>query len=121
MTTNAYRLRRTCQLATLCVGLWVVSQSASAACLRKARPLNEVTTLQIFMLAPEQEVAEYESLGFSRVACPTDLSVVRAYVERLCDGAPRGSLPPLNTDVAIGRPRERACASARAGLAEAGG
>lgn len=71
------------------------------------------------MLAPESEVNEFQSLGFSRVTCPTDLSLVRLYVERLCAGTPQGNLPALNTDVLIGRPRESACASARAGLKEA--
>lgn len=109
-----------CVLATG-VGLWMTSGSSFAACLVKSQQVDPVVTINTLMLAPEQEVGQYLSLGFSRVACPTDLSVVRDYVERLCDGAPRGVIPAINAELLIGRPRAVVCASARAGLAEAGG
>src|SRR6185437_11237404 len=109
-------------LATLGVGLWIVASSSFAACLAKPwKTIQGGVTLHIFMLAPESQVAEYTSLGFQRVPCPSDRSNLREYVGRLCSGSPLGKVPAINTDVSIGRPRNYACASARAGLAEAGG
>jgi hypothetical protein len=121
MATNVNRLLKSCSLTVLAVGLWASSNAATAACLLKPQQVDPVGTVHTLMLVPEHEVAEYLSLGFSRVACPTDLSITREYVERLCDGAARGALPGLNADAIIGQPRERVCESARAGLAEAGG
>lgn len=108
-------------LAALAVGLWMMSDSSFAACLMKSQQFEGVGTVSTLMLAPEREVDQYVPLGFNRVPCPTDMSVVRDYVERLCDGTGRGVIPALNAEALIGRPRERVCASARAGLAEAGG
>jgi hypothetical protein len=75
----------------------------------------------VFMLAPESAVAGYVSLGFSRIDCPSDLSLFRTYVAQICGGNGGDPQSALNTDVAIGVPRARACADAKAGLAEAGG
>jgi len=119
--TNANRRLNTWLIVLLGIGLWALSDSSWAACLVKPRQLDGLGTVYTLMLAPESEVGQYVSLGFSRVECPTDLSIVRGYVQRLCDGTGRGFLRSLNTEALIGRPRALACASARAGLAEAGG
>jgi hypothetical protein len=118
MITKTRQLLKPSFLAALAVGLWIVADSSFAACLLRPAPPDGIPT---FMIAPKGEVAQYAALGFEQVPCPTDLSVVREYVERLCDGLPRDGLPGINPAVLIGRPRDFACASARAGLAEAGG
>ncbi len=118
MTVKKRVLLKPAVLAALGVGLWMIADSSFAACLMKKPPPNGIPT---FMVAPEREVANYASLGFGRVTCPIDLSVVRDYVQRLCDGLPRDGFPGINAAVLIGRPRDVACASARAGLAEVGG
>jgi hypothetical protein len=96
--------------------LWTISESVSAACLVKLRQVDRIGTVHTLMLAPEREVEQYLLLGFSRVACPADMSLVRDYVQKLCDGT--GAMRAINTEALIGRRRELACASARAGLAE---
>ena len=118
MTMKSRSLLKPSLLTVLGVGLWMTADSSFAACLVKPPPPDGIPT---FMIAPEREVAQYSTLGFARVTCPIDLSVVRDYVQRLCDGLPRDGLPGIDTAVLIGRPRDVACASARAGLAEAGG
>jgi hypothetical protein len=105
-------------LTVLGAGLWLMSDSSSAACLMKTRQIDGARTAFTLMLAPEREVAEYSALGFSRVTCPVDMRLIRHYVERLCAEPGKGNVQPLNTEMIIGRPRTRACASARAGLAE---
>lgn len=108
--------------ALMIAALWGISHSSSAACLEKPRTSKDGKIgAGIFMISPEREVAVYGALGFHRVACPKDLSVVRAYVDKLCAGTGQGKYGPLNTDAVIGRSRSLACVSARAGLAEAGG
>lgn len=108
--------------ALVVAGLWAISHSASAACLEKPRTSKDgKIAAAIFMIAPESEVAVYGALGFDRVSCPKDLSVVRAYVDKLCAGTGQGKYGPLDTDAVIGRSRTLACTSARAGLVEAGG
>lgn len=102
------------------LGLPLATTPSFAACLAKLFTVNDVT-LHTFMLAPASEVAEYVSLGFHQIPCPTDLSDLREYVNRICSGSPIGKVPGINTDVAIGKPRDYACASAQAGLSEAGG
>jgi hypothetical protein len=103
------------------LGLWMLAGSSSAACLQKAgAALGKVSTY-VFMLAPESAVAGYVSLGFSRIDCPSDLSLFRTYVAQICGGNGGGPQQPLNTDIAIGVPRAQACKDAKAGLAEAGG
>ena len=119
MTREANRSLGRYVLAALCVGLWTMCESSFAACLVKPRLVDKVGTVHTLMLAPETEVGQYVALGFSRVACPTDMNLVREYVEKLCDG--RGAVRAFNPEALIGRSREVACASARAGLAESGG
>jgi len=121
MRTKANRALDPRVLSALGLGLLMLSNSSFAACLLKPRQVDPIGTVYTVMVAPEREVAQYVALGFSRVACPADMSVVRQYVERgLCDGTGPGPVRPINTDALIGRPRAVACASARAGLAEAG-
>jgi hypothetical protein len=108
-------------LMAMSLGSWLAAQTCPAACLDKTKNVDGLGAVHTFMIAPESEVADYASLGFTRIACPSDLSTVRAYVDRICSGAPTGPAPPINTDALFGRPRERACASAKAGLTEAGG
>lgn len=117
------RAAKSWAFALMVAALSGISHSASAACLEKPRESKDGKFgAGIFMLAPESEVAIYVALGFHRVSCPKDLSVVRAYVDRLCAaGTGQGKYGPLNTDAVIGRSRTLACVSARAGLAEAGG
>jgi hypothetical protein len=97
----------------------MTASTSRAACLIKPVLTNGPGPGYVLMLAPESEVAEYLSMGFTRASCPTDMSRYRDYVDRLCRGTVQGPVPALNTDVLFGRSRERACASARAGLAEA--
>jgi hypothetical protein len=120
MATNANRWLKPRVLAALAIGLWMLSESSSAACLLKPRQVEGVGTIYTLMLAPEAEVGQYTAFGFGRVTCPADMRIVREYVERLCDTG-RSGTRTANPDVLIGRSRELACASARAGLAEAGG
>jgi hypothetical protein len=112
---------RTSVIAALGLGLWMLAESSSAACLQKAGPVFGKASTYVFMLAPESAVAGYVSLGFSRIDCPSDLSLFRTYVAQICGGNGGGPQPPLNTDIAIGVPRAQACKDAKAGLAEAGG
>jgi hypothetical protein len=119
MTREANRSFRPYVVAALIIALWAVSESSFAACLVKPRQVDKVGTVYTFMLAPDREVEQYLVLGFSRVACPTDMSFVREYVEQLCDR--RSAFRAFNTEALIGRPRASACASAQAGLAESGG
>jgi hypothetical protein len=88
----------------------------AAACLIKTLD-GKVKIGAPFMIAPEQEVTEYISHGFIQVACPKDMGPFQEFVRQLCDKT--NNLPRLNPDLLIGSSRERACASARAGLAEA--
>jgi hypothetical protein len=108
-------------LAALGTALWIVSGTSSAACLQKLKQVKGVGAVPTFMLAPRSEVAEYATLGFAEVQCPRDLSVFRQYVEKICSSSTSGDIPVLNTEIAFGRSRIRACNSARAGLAESGG
>ena len=116
MTPQAKRFLTLRVLAGVGAGLCMMSQSVSAACLLKPTQMNGATVYTL-VVAPEQEVSEYLSLGFSRATCPTDMSLVRQYVDRLC--ADPNTVPAPNTDVLVGRPRARVCASGRAGLTEA--
>ena len=116
MTRNANRSLRPYVLVALSGVLWTISEPSSAACLVKARQVDRVGTVHTLMVAPEREVGQYLVLGFSRVACPTDMSLVRDYVQTLCEGT--GAMRAINTEALLGRRRDVACASARAGLAE---
>jgi hypothetical protein len=118
MTRQANRSLKHYALAAFSVALWMMSESSAAACLLKPRQ-EAVGTGFTLMVAPEREVGQYMTLGFSRVACPTDMSLVREYVRQLCDGT--GPRRALDTDTQLGRTRELACASALAGLAESSG
>jgi hypothetical protein len=119
MTMQTRSFLKSSVLAVLGIGIWMVADSSHAACLVKPAPPDGIPT---FMMAPKQEVPQYAALGFGLVTCPVDLSVVRDYVQQLCDGLPRRSgLPGIFAATLIGRPRDVACASARAGLVEAGG
>jgi hypothetical protein len=106
---------------SLCICALLSAQCAHAGCLKKPLPVSGLSNIFTFMIAPQSALSGYLSLGFSQINCPGDLTDVRAYVDRLCSGAPDGQLPAINTDVAIGVPRPRACADARAGLAEVTG
>ncbi|HEX5420685.1 MAG TPA: hypothetical protein VFY39_11860 [Gammaproteobacteria bacterium] len=64
--------------------------------------------------------AGYESLGFQRVQYPTDRTLLRAYVERLCGNKGPGGAPAVKVDALFGRSPALVCASAHAGLLEAG-
>ncbi len=103
------------------VALLAMANSSSATCLLKSRQAESGGLAYTMMVAPASEVSDFASRGFLPVACPPDMSIVRAYVERLCATPGQGSVPAVNTEVLLGLPRERACASARAGLAETGG
>jgi len=122
MRSKANRSLKPRVLAALGLGLLMLSDSSFAACLLKPRQVDGIGTVHTMMVAPEREVAQYVALGFIRVACPTDMSLLRQYVEKgLCDGTAPGAGRPVNTEALIGRPRASACASARAGLTESGG
>ena len=113
--------RRLSLLAMAGAALSLATNPSFAACLVKPMPPIQGITLHVLMLAPASQVPEYVSLGFQKIPCPSDLTQVRAYVSRLCSGAPLQKAPALDTDMIIGRSRDYACASAQAGLAEAGG
>jgi hypothetical protein len=102
------------------VALLAMAHSSSAVCLLKSHQAESGGLAYTLMVAPAGEVTDFASRGFVPVACPPDMSVVRAYVERLCATPGQGSVPAVNTEVLLGLPRERVCASARAGLAETG-
>jgi hypothetical protein len=121
MTMRARSFRKSWLAVPLGLGLWMSAGTASAACLAKAGPAAGPMQPLIIMLAPASQLAEYVSLGFHQIACPSDWSDLRAYVDRICSGSGDGPAPALNTDALIGRPRAYACTSARAGLAESGG
>lgn len=121
MKSEMTRTVRTGLITALGLGLWMLSGSSWAACLQKTVPVSGIGSTYVFMLAPESAVPAYVSLGFSRIDCPSDMSVFRSYVAQICGGNGGGPYPPLNTDMAIGVPRSRACADAQAGLAEATG
>jgi len=121
MTTKANESLKPLVLSLLGVGLWLTSSPSGAACLVKMTQDGNGKTVPTLMLAPEREVADYAALGFVRAQCPQDMSIVRQYVERLCAEPGQSGIRALNTEMAIGRERARACDSARAGLAEAGG
>ena len=116
------RKARPWAFALMIAALGGISHASSAACLEKPRQSKDGKIgAGIFMIAPDSEVIAYGALGFHRVSCPKDLSVIRAYVDKLCAGTGQGKYGPLDTDAVIGRSRTLACVSARAGLAEAGG
>jgi hypothetical protein len=121
MTMRTGSFTKSWLLVPLGFGLWMSAGTASAACLAKAGPAASRMQPLIIMLAPASQLAEYQSLGFHQITCPSDLSDLREYVDRMCSGSGNGPAPPLNTDLVIGRPRAYACTSARAGLAESGG
>jgi hypothetical protein len=119
MTCKSSQRIRSLRIAVLGVGLWMAGGASRAACLIKPLQTGGPAPGYVLMLAPESEVAEYLSMGFTRAACPSDMSRYRDYVDRLCKGIGQGPAPALDTKALFGRSRERACASARAGLAEA--
>jgi len=98
-----------------------IMPAAHAGCLMKDSPITAQVMGHAFMIAPQRVVPDYTALGFRPVDCPGDLSLVRVYVEHLCNASPDGSAPPLNTEAVLGVPRPKACADARAGLAEVTG
>jgi hypothetical protein len=120
LTFETRRIGKVWVFGAFAVALWGGSHPVSAACLSKPLP-GARAPVYVVMLAPASQLSEYQSLGFQTVACPTDLSVLRNYVDQLCSGSGDGSAPAIHTELVIGRPRAYACASARAGLAESGG
>lgn len=120
MATNAQGLLRPWLLSGFAIALLAASPPSSAACLLRPQSADGIATVYTLMVAPEGEVAEYIAMGFRRAQCPKDMTLIRAYVERLC-GSGRDGIPPLNTDALFGRPRKLLCASAQAGLKESGG
>jgi hypothetical protein len=101
--------------------LLMSSGRSNAACLQKPGPTNIGIPTYMFMIAPESAVPGYLAFGFLRVNCPSDMKVVRNFVVQLCAGTGNGDIPPIATDLAFGVSQPRACADAKAGLAEAGG
>ena len=101
--------------------LLVFATESPAACLQKATTSNKGALQQVTMLAPASEVAQYTALGFSPVQCPSDMSVMKRYVARICAASGTSVRPLLNTAKMFGKTREQACASATAGLRESGG
>ena len=120
MATTLPGSRRLWGLLLLGFGSLMSMHSVHAGCLTKTWTVNAQSKGQTFMMAPQKAVAGYLALGFTPIDCPGDLTAVRAYIDRLCSGAPDGQIPPINTDLAIGVSRSRACAHARAGLAVIG-
>ena len=113
-----YPIRAIVQAARfLCVCL-VYSQATPAACMVKQVMQNGTIVPAAMMIAPEKEVSALLARGFVRADCPKDFSVVRTYVDRLCDDGKASGRLPINTVALIGRSRESACAIARAGLVE---
>jgi hypothetical protein len=109
-------------IAAGCLGLWMWAEPSSAACLQKAEPGVGKVSNYVFMLAPESAVAAYLSLGFTRIDCPSDMSVIRSYVSTLCSGTGGNPTSSVNGEVAITNvPRAQSCKDAKAGLAEATG
>jgi hypothetical protein len=111
---------RPARLIALAGALIAHQELASAACLMKVKAGTAGMAAPVFMVAPAIEVPSYVSAGFSTVACPTDRSVLRQYVDRICSTSTEKSTAAINTSVLFGRSRDKACASARAGLAEVG-
>lgn len=120
MTMHIPARARVPSVCALGFALWLIASPGEAACLMKPMTTNAGMTIYAYMIAPQSEVAGYVALGFGRVACPSDLSSYRDYVDRLCATAPPRGESALDTIVLFGRSREEACASARAGLLEAG-
>jgi hypothetical protein len=103
-------------------GSILLSEGAQADCLRKPATLSGGTKVSVLFIAKKSDVPMYLAKGFERRACPTDMTAYRNLVERVC-AAPgsNGQRGPINTMTLVGRSPADACASARAGLAEAGG
>jgi hypothetical protein len=118
MKSKMPRLVGTGLTTALGLGLWMLVGTSWAACLQKTGPNGAAGPTYMFMLAPESAVARYLSLGFNRINCPSDLSAFRNYAAQICAGTTGGGIPPMNTDLVLGVPRERACADAKAGLTE---
>jgi len=91
---------------------------AHAGCLMKEVAVTDQLTAHTFMIAPRSETAAYLAQGFRVIDCPGDLKLVRAYIEQICATSSSASAPPINTDAVLGVSRPRACADAKAGLAE---
>jgi len=99
-------------------GLLALSAQASAACLIKQTLQGGIPVPSALMIAPEAEVPFFLGRGFARVECPKDLTVYRAYVDRLCDDKKAAGKLLFNTVALLGRNRSSACSTARAGLVE---
>jgi hypothetical protein len=122
MKFQKYRDLRTSLVLPLGLSLCVLAGPSQAACLQKQiQSPNSPVPAFVVMIAPESAIAGYLKLGFSRIDCPSDLSVIRSYVAQICSPTGGGGMPVMNTDMTIGVPRLRACTDAQAGLAEAGG
>ena len=121
MEAAGWGRRLTGALIALGIGAVMAVHSAHAGCLKKAWPASVSVSGYTLMIAPQSAVAGYLALGFTPIDCPGDLTLMRAYIDRLCSGAPDGQIPAINTDLAIGVSRQKACADASAGLAEVTG
>jgi hypothetical protein len=118
MKTNSKRLWKRWLMPMFGLGFCALGHTASAACLAKPWLVTGNPPAQIIMIAPASQITVYEALGFQPFTCPSDMSAIRRYVDRLCSGGGEGPAGAINTTLAIGEPQEFACASAMAGLAE---
>jgi|HubBroStandDraft_1064217.scaffolds.fasta_scaffold264779_2 hypothetical protein len=122
MKSSVSRSARMGVIALSGLGLWMLAGTASAACLQRVEATIGKVSTYSFMIAPERAVAGYVSSGFSRIDCPSDMSVMRNYVAILCSANSSNKMPSLNGVVVIaGITGAQSCQDAKAGLAEATG
>jgi hypothetical protein len=119
MKTETTRFLRVGALIFLGVGLWVSSTAAYAACLIKARDVNALSNSPPLIMAPESEIAAYIDKGYSRAACPKDMSLIQEFVRKLCDKTQNNlKLSGVSPNSVNQRSRDQACKSAQTALTE---
>ena len=114
--------RRVASLLTLCAVAWIgTARSASAACLARAPANLQKSPARITALVPSAEVSIYRAAGYVPSACPPTIDGLKRVVQYYCGPNPSRGVSTNVTFAIYGFSRERMCASARAGLSEAGG
>ena len=102
--------------AVLAVAL--LADTASAECLSKPVPRPDGTTGRQTLLAPTNEIAKYEALGFRVQACTAGIEQIRQSIGVLCSTQALRSPVLKAGDTRRGFTFQDVCASMRAALTE---
>jgi len=102
--------------AVLAVAL--LADTASAECLSKPVPRPDGTVGRQTILAPQNEIARYEALGFRIQACTAGIEQIRQSIGVMCSAQALQSPGLKSGDTRRGFSFQELCASARAALTE---